>query len=193
MPCTTARALHVRLCSEFTALGHVQWKKIEINFFGPFSSLFHPFSRHCFPRDLKVTHPRLERLESDSSKSWETWKWLIQVSRDLKVTHPSLERLENDSSKSWETWKWLIKTRTPSPSLNLSKTLSNFLCNLPWHTGYPFLYFYIFVLLVHIHGSQTCCFQNTTTVSDTQHTFHSESGFLLISKSFFCWILVKKK
>ena len=60
-------------------------------------------------RDLKVTHPSLERLESDSSKSRETWKWLIQVLRDLKVTHPSLERLENDSSKSWETWKWLIK------------------------------------------------------------------------------------
>jgi len=58
---------------------------------------------------LKVTHPSLERLESDSSKSRETWKWLIQVLRDLKVTHPSLERLENDSSKSWETWKWLIK------------------------------------------------------------------------------------
>ncbi len=37
-------------------------------------------------RDLKVTHPSLERL-----------------------THPSLERLESDSSKSWETWKWLIK------------------------------------------------------------------------------------
>ncbi len=53
-------------------------------------------------RDLKVTHPSLERLESDS-------KWLIQVSRDLKVTHPSLGRLENDSSKSWETWKWLIQ------------------------------------------------------------------------------------
>ena len=44
-----------------------------------------------------------------SSKSWETWKWLIQVLRDLKVTHPSLERLESDSSKSWETWKWLIQ------------------------------------------------------------------------------------
>ncbi len=60
-------------------------------------------------RDLKVTHPSLERLESDSSKSSETWKWLIQVLGDLKVTHPSLERLENNSSKSWETWKWLIK------------------------------------------------------------------------------------
>ncbi len=60
-------------------------------------------------RDLKVTHPSLERLESDSSKSGETWKWLIQVSRDLKVNHPSLERLEIDSSKSRETWKWLIQ------------------------------------------------------------------------------------
>jgi hypothetical protein len=38
-------------------------------------------------RDLKVTHPSLERLESDSSKSRETWKWLIQSLRDLKVTH----------------------------------------------------------------------------------------------------------
>ena len=38
-------------------------------------------------RDLKVTHPSLERLESDSSKSRETWKWLIQVLRDLTVTH----------------------------------------------------------------------------------------------------------
>ncbi len=78
-------------------------------------------------------HASLERLESDSSKSWETWKWLIQVLRDLKVTqsdssksretwkwliqvsgdlkmtHPSLERLESDSSKSRETWKWLIQ------------------------------------------------------------------------------------
>ncbi len=53
-------------------------------------------------RDLKVTHPSLERLESDSSKARETWKWLIQVLRDLKVT-------QSDSSKSWETWKWLIK------------------------------------------------------------------------------------
>jgi hypothetical protein len=61
----------------------------------------------------------LESTQSDSSKSWDTWKWLIQVSGDLKMTHPSLERLEsdssksreteNDSSKSWETWKWLIK------------------------------------------------------------------------------------
>jgi hypothetical protein len=46
-------------------------------------------------RDLKMTHPSLERLENDvskkqtSSKSRETWKWhikktdLIQVSRDL--------------------------------------------------------------------------------------------------------------
>jgi hypothetical protein len=50
-------------------------------------------------RDLKETHPSLERLESDSSKSRETWKWLIQVSRDLKMTHPSLERLGSDSSK----------------------------------------------------------------------------------------------
>jgi hypothetical protein len=24
MPCTSARALHVQMCSEFTALGHVQ-------------------------------------------------------------------------------------------------------------------------------------------------------------------------
>ena len=38
-----------------------------------------------------MTHPSLERLESDSSKS--------AVLRDLKVTHPSLERLESDSSK----------------------------------------------------------------------------------------------
>jgi hypothetical protein len=38
-------------------------------------------------RDLKVTHPSLERLDSDSSKSRETWQWLIQVLRDLKVTH----------------------------------------------------------------------------------------------------------
>ena len=103
MPCTTARALHVRLCSEFTALGHVQWKKIEINFFGPFSSLFHPFSRHCFPRDLKVTHPSLERLESDSSKSRETWKWLIQVLRDLKVTHQNNQPLiESESDKDYD-------------------------------------------------------------------------------------------
>jgi hypothetical protein len=29
-----------------------------------------------------------------------------------------------------------------------------------------------FVLLVHIRGSQTCCNQNTTTVTDTQHPFH---------------------
>jgi hypothetical protein len=55
-------------------------------------------------------------------RSWETWKWLIQLdpslerlesdsskSRDLKVTHPSLERLESDSSKSRVTWKWLIQ------------------------------------------------------------------------------------
>jgi hypothetical protein len=61
---------------------------------------------------------------------------------------------------------------TPSPSLNPSKTLTNFLFNLTWHTGYPFLYFYIFVLVVHIRGRPTWCFQNTTTVSDTHHTFH---------------------
>jgi hypothetical protein len=61
---------------------------------------------------------------------------------------------------------------TPSPSLNPSKTLTNFLFNLAWHTGYPFLYFYIFVFLVHIRGNQTCFFQNTTTVTDTQHPFH---------------------
>ncbi len=40
IPCTSARALHVQMCSEFTALGHVQWKKIEF-FFG---SLFVPLS-----------------------------------------------------------------------------------------------------------------------------------------------------
>ncbi len=33
-------------------------------------------------RDLKVTHPSLERLENDSSKSWENWKWLIK-----KINH----------------------------------------------------------------------------------------------------------
>ncbi len=68
---------------------------------------------------------------------------------------------------------FITESLTPSPSLNPSKSLTNFLCNLTWHTGYPFLYFYIFVLLVHIRGSPTwCCFQNTTTVSDTQYTFH---------------------
>jgi hypothetical protein len=61
-------------------------------------------------RDLKMTHPSLERLDSDSSKSRETWKWLtrlesthlsiIQVSRDLKMTHRSLQRLDSDSSKN---------------------------------------------------------------------------------------------
>jgi hypothetical protein len=34
------------------------------------------------------------------------------------------------------------ESQTPNPSLNPSKTLTNFLCNLSWHTGYPFLYFY---------------------------------------------------
>ena len=81
-------------------------------------------------RDLKVTHPSLERLESDSSKSRETWKWLIQVLRDLKVTHPSLERLENDSSKSWETWKWLIK------KINLIQALRDLKIILPGHTKF---------------------------------------------------------
>ncbi len=61
---------------------------------------------------LSRPHQSLARLESDSSKSRDTWKWLIQVLRVLKVTHPSLERLDNDSSKSWETWKWLIKKST---------------------------------------------------------------------------------
>ncbi len=73
---------------------------------------------------------------------------------------------------------------TPSPSLNPSKTLTNCLRNLASHTGYPFLYFYIFVLLVHIRGIQTSCFQNTTTVSDTHHTFHWEIWFSLSRKSF---------
>jgi hypothetical protein len=39
-----------------------------------------------------------------------------------------------------------------------------------------FVFFYIFVLLVHIRGSQTCCFQNTTTVSDTQYRFIKKVG-----------------
>ena len=41
-------------------------------------------------------HPSLKKLGNVSSKSWETWKWLM--------TH-RLERLENDSSESRETWK----------------------------------------------------------------------------------------
>ena len=72
-------------------------------------------------RDLKVTHPSLERLESDSSKSRETWKWLIQVLRDLKVTHPSLE---NDSSKSRETWKWLIQVTRGVWKLGMPRRLT---------------------------------------------------------------------
>jgi hypothetical protein len=28
---------------------------------------------------LKMTHPSLERLENDLSKSGETWKWLIKL------------------------------------------------------------------------------------------------------------------
>ncbi len=47
MPCTSARELHVQMCSEFTAQVHVQWKKIEIFFW----SLFVPLS------PLSVTLP----------------------------------------------------------------------------------------------------------------------------------------
>jgi hypothetical protein len=91
MPHGTARAPHVRLCGQFTAHTARAVKKIE--FF--FLSLFIPLSplstvevppvtlelRLPVPllpdlikvlRDLKVTHPSLERLESDSSKSRET-------------------------------------------------------------------------------------------------------------------------
>jgi hypothetical protein len=42
MPCTSVRALHVQMCSEFTALGHVQWKKIEIFFLVLFGPSFTP-------------------------------------------------------------------------------------------------------------------------------------------------------
>jgi hypothetical protein len=81
-------------------------------------------------RDLKVTHPSLARLESDSSKSLETWKWLIQkwliqILRDLKVTHqknqptmecpansPSCTPWTRDSSGTWQSFE----SQVTSPS-----------------------------------------------------------------------------
>ncbi len=73
----------------------------------------------------------------------------------------------------------------PGASKKTNHTVTDLLIKKPshavmplmqWYTGYPFLYFYIFVLLVHIRGSQTCFFQNTTTVADTQYPFHWEVG-----------------
>ena len=97
---------------------------------------------------------RVGSIQTGETGSHGTSKWRLKSLCLTTTTGPPTESL------------------TPSPSLNPSKTLTNFLFNLAWHTGYPFLYFYIFVLLVHIRGSQTCCFQNTTTVADTQHPFH---------------------
>ncbi len=96
-----------------------------------------------------------------------TWSW-INVWRCMRpVCSHGTSRWRLKSLCLTTTTPPPTESLTPSPSLIPSKTLTNFLCNLTWHTGYPFLYFYIFVLLVHIRGSQTSCFQNTTTVSDT--------------------------
>ncbi len=66
MPCTSARALHVQMCSEFTALGHVQWKKIEFFFW----SLFVPLL------PLSVTLPSWGQnyFFFPSKKSKPSWK-----------------------------------------------------------------------------------------------------------------------
>jgi hypothetical protein len=120
-------------------------------------------SEHSWSIEGCIHSNRRNRLGQKLVKS------LVRTHTNLK-----LERLE-----IYETGLCLTTTTdppteslTPSSNVNPSKTLTIFLFDLVWHTGYPFLYFYIFVLLVHIGGSQTCCFQNTTTVSDTQHTFH---------------------
>jgi hypothetical protein len=63
-------------------------------------------------RGLKVTHPSLERLESDSSKSWETWKWLIQVSRDLKMRDLKVTHQKNQPHPS----PWHVRLRWRSSS-----------------------------------------------------------------------------
>ena len=87
-------------------------------------------------RELKMTHPSLERvendsskswrLENDSSKSWEIWKWLIRVLRELNMTHPSLSIVENDSSKSWEDLSFLSSPFLKFPgSLKIRKQKMN--------------------------------------------------------------------
>ena len=88
---------------------------------------------------------------------------------------------------------------TPSPSLNPNKTLNIFLCNLAWHTGYPLLYFYIFIFASSHSWNPNMLFpeyrmsQPFQIHSTRVNTFHQESGFLLIRKSFFGWVSVKKK
>jgi hypothetical protein len=87
------------------------------------------------------------------------------------------------------------EVHTPSPSLNPNKTLTNFFVKSSVHTGYPFLYFYFFVLLVHIRGNQTCCFRYIVHVSLRKWGFiNQEELFLLsISKEKNLVIFFKKK
>ena len=120
MPCTTARALHVQMCSEFTALGHVQWKKIEI-FFWSLSVPLSPLSSHVrgknqwmrliflmshfqVSRDLDESFSSLSRLGWVIFRSLETWMSHFQVSQDLDESLSSLSRLGWVTFKSLETW-----------------------------------------------------------------------------------------
>jgi hypothetical protein len=107
MPCTTARALHMQMCSEFTALGHVQWKKIEI-FFWSLSVPLSPLSSHVRGLDevdfFDESLSSLSRLGWVIFKSLETWMSHFQVSRDLDESLSSLSRLGWVTFKSLETW-----------------------------------------------------------------------------------------
>ncbi len=69
MPCTSARALHVKMCSEFTALGHVQWKKVDFFFW----SLFVPLS----PLSRWVSILVLGPISKSWNKNWNKFElWL---------------------------------------------------------------------------------------------------------------------
>ena len=73
-------------------------------------------------RDLKVTHPSLERLENDSSKSWETWKWLIKKINHLQAPDVKVlfrRQVYSNRSKGLEKSAQGVWNTPPSPTFGV--------------------------------------------------------------------------
>ncbi len=98
MPYGTARALYVQLHSEFTALGHVQWKKNEF-FFGPFPSLFHPLVWHFLP-EVKTIFFSFKKSKPSWKKHSEKHLAQMETNHILKSTLTGESRQEKGDSKT---------------------------------------------------------------------------------------------
>ncbi len=106
-------------------------------------------------------------------KPWPVFMWL-----DLKV-------VQLPCSTSTYEFSWSIEEQRLGMyevrllSWDMRKTLTIFLCNLVWHTGYPFLYpflyFYIFCIVSSHSWKSNMLFpeyHNRFRYTDKQDTFH---------------------